>query len=127
MKRRTRVAPAVVIGVAASALWGAGWATADEDLSMEEIVAILSAQQLGEVYEVERELEGYEVKIRDPEGAWLELYVDAKSGEILHEERVEPEADQGAGDGPDEEPDDGSDEEADEEPDEGSYEEKNDD
>jgi len=62
-----------------------GAADARAELSMEEIVAILRKQGLGEVYEVEREWGGYEVKIRDPQGTKLKLYVDSRSGEVLRQ------------------------------------------
>ncbi len=62
-----------------------GAADARAELSMEEIVAIINGQGLGEVYEVEREWGGYEVKIRDPQGKKLKLYVDSKTGEVLHQ------------------------------------------
>ena len=62
-----------------------GTADARAELSMEEIVAILRKQGLGEVYEVEREWGGYEVKIRDPQGTKLKLYVDSRSGEVLRQ------------------------------------------
>jgi len=64
-----------------------GAADARADLSMEEIVSILRKQGLGEVYEVEREWGSYEVKIRDPQGTKLKLYVDSKTGEVLRQKR----------------------------------------
>lgn len=64
-----------------------GATDAQADLPMEEIVAILRKQGLGEVYEVEREWGSYEIKIRDPQGTKLKLYVDSKTGEILHQKR----------------------------------------
>jgi len=72
-----------------------GVTDARAELSMEEIVAILRKQGLGEVYEVEREWGGYEVKIRDPQGTKLRLYVDSKTGEVL---RQKPDDDDQEGD-----------------------------
>lgn len=57
--------------------------TGGSALSMEQIVAKIKDQGFIEVYEVEREHGSYEVKARDTKGALMEIYVDAKTGEIL--------------------------------------------
>lgn len=101
-----------VIGLGASIALGAGIigaATASEDakklsdrseytdvgasgaadgvaLSVEQILAKVKERGFTEVYEVERERGAYEVKARDAKGALMEIYVDAKTGEILKSE-----------------------------------------
>ena len=67
----------------------AGATEGGPELSMEEIVDIVNAKGLGEVYEVERERDGYEVKVEDAEGVRTKLYVDSRTGEILHQKRVD--------------------------------------
>lgn len=57
-------------------------------LTVPEIIDQVVAQGYSDVAEVEREGGGrYEVKARNPEGRWVELYVDARTGEILRSER----------------------------------------
>ena len=55
-------------------------------LSMEQILAKVKEQGFTEIYEVERERGVYEVKTRDAEGRLMELYLDAKTGEVLKSE-----------------------------------------
>jgi hypothetical protein len=52
-------------------------------LSVEDVVARVKEQKYTEIREVEREGSKYEVKARNAKGQWAEVYVDAKTGEIL--------------------------------------------
>jgi len=56
-------------------------------LSIEEIVSRLRAAGYTDIHEVERERDRYEVKGRNDEGQRFELYVDARTGDVLKEER----------------------------------------
>jgi uncharacterized membrane protein YkoI len=55
-------------------------------LSMGQILAKVKERGFTEIYEVERERGVYEVKTRDAEGRLMELYLDAKTGEVLKSE-----------------------------------------
>lgn len=52
-------------------------------LPMEQVLADLKARGYGEIYEIERERDKYEVKARNSEGRKVELYLDARTGETL--------------------------------------------
>jgi hypothetical protein len=55
--------------------------------SIQRVVDQISAQGYRDIREVERKSDKlYEVKARDESGQWVELYVDARSGEILKRE-----------------------------------------
>lgn len=54
-----------------------------EVIPMEQILAQLKADGYGEIYEVERESGRYEVKAKNQEGRRVELYLDARTGELL--------------------------------------------
>jgi uncharacterized membrane protein YkoI len=57
-------------------------------LTIPEIVDRVVAQGYSDVAEVEREGGSrYEVKARNSDGRWVELYVDARTGDILRSER----------------------------------------
>lgn len=55
-------------------------------LSMVEIIERLSAKGYAEIREIEREGATLEVKARNREGRWQELYVDGVTGEVLRVE-----------------------------------------
>ena len=55
-------------------------------MPMEQALAQLKAEGYGEVYEIERERGGYEVKAKDREGRTVELYLDAATGKVLESE-----------------------------------------
>lgn len=55
-------------------------------MNFQQLVDRVAAQGYNDVREVERESDKlYEVKARDAQGRWVELVVDARSGEILRE------------------------------------------
>jgi uncharacterized membrane protein YkoI len=56
-------------------------------LTMEQVLAQLRDQGYGEIDEIERERDRFEVKARDREGRRVELYLDARTGETLKSER----------------------------------------
>ena len=55
-------------------------------LPMEQVLAQLRAEGYGEIYEIERERNRYEVKARNQEGRRVELYLDAATGKVLQSE-----------------------------------------
>jgi uncharacterized membrane protein YkoI len=56
-------------------------------LSFQQVIDRVVAQGYSDVREVERKSDKlYEVKARDGQGRRVELYVDARSGEVLREE-----------------------------------------
>ena len=57
--------------------------TAAPAIPMEQVFAELKAQGYGEIYEIERERDKYEVKARNKEGRVVELYLDAATGQVL--------------------------------------------
>jgi len=63
-----------------------GRAANDKTLSMAEIVERLSAEGYGEVREIEREGNTFEVKARDRDGRWKELHLDGATGKVLRVE-----------------------------------------
>lgn len=57
---------------------------APETMSIAQIIEHLASLGYRDVKEVERKSDKlYEIEARDPKGAWVELAVDARSGEIL--------------------------------------------
>jgi hypothetical protein len=63
-------------------------ATASATLSFGALADQLIGQGFSDIREIERKSDKlYEVKARDSQGRWMELYVDARSGEILKLER----------------------------------------
>lgn len=57
-----------------------------ERLSLMQVTQRVSEKGYTDIREVEREDGRYEVKARDQEGRWVELYVDGQTGEILSSE-----------------------------------------
>ncbi|MCU0920517.1 MAG: PepSY domain-containing protein [Burkholderiaceae bacterium] len=56
-------------------------------MNFQQVVERVVAQGYNDVREVERKSDKlYEIKARDSQGRWVELYVDARNGEILREE-----------------------------------------
>ena len=66
---------------------GASARSDSDPLSVEDVVAHLRSSGYGDIREVEREYGLYEVKGRDRQGERVEVYVDARSGEIVKVER----------------------------------------
>lgn len=101
-KIRTVCATAAVLALTAG-LAGAADAGSDEDagrpaehsaggasssdLAWDELLTRLRDAGYSDIREIEREREKYEVKGRNSEGYRVELYVDARTGEIIKEER----------------------------------------
>lgn len=56
-------------------------------LTMDEVLARLRTAGYSDFHEIEREHQRYEVKGRDADGRRVELYVDARTGEVVKEER----------------------------------------
>lgn len=56
-------------------------------MPMEQVLAQLKAEGYGEIYEIERERNRYEVKAKDKDGRRVELYLDAATGKVLESER----------------------------------------
>lgn len=80
----TLPAPIDSLRLAASDYGGAKDTTAPSGMkSMSEIMRQLEAKGYGEFREIEREGGRYEVKARDRDGRWREIYVDGRSGEIV--------------------------------------------
>lgn len=61
--------------------------TSSPQLSMDEVLARLRSAGHSDFREIEREHGRYEVKSRNAQGDRVELYVDARSGEIVKEKR----------------------------------------
>ncbi len=56
-------------------------------MNFQQVVERVVAQGYNDVRAVERKSDKlYEIKARNGQGRWVELYVDARSGEILREE-----------------------------------------
>jgi len=105
---RTRYATIAALALAAGVA-GAAYASSDKDkdtdkrvdqaataaaartssphLALDEVLARLRSAGYSDFREIERENGRYEVKGRNAEGDRVELYVDARSGEIVKEER----------------------------------------
>lgn len=57
-------------------------------MDLRQIVEHVVSLGYRDVKEVERKSDKlFEVKTRDPQGAWVELHIDSRSGEILRRER----------------------------------------
>lgn len=62
-------------------------APASAGMNFQQVVERVVAQGYSDVREVERKSDKlYEIKARNGQGRWVEIYVDARSGEILREE-----------------------------------------
>jgi len=55
-------------------------------LEPEGILSRLRAEGYSDFVELERERDRYEVKARNADGRWVEVYVDSSTGEVLHTE-----------------------------------------
>lgn len=56
-------------------------------MNFQQIIERVVAQGYNDVREIERKSDKlYEIKARKGQGRWVELYVDARSGEILRED-----------------------------------------
>ncbi len=86
----SRLAPALAALVLASATAAAVAQTPAAPpaaMNFQQVVERVVAQGYSDVREVERKSDKlYEVKARNGQSRWVELYVDARSGEILREE-----------------------------------------
>lgn len=61
-------------------------AAAAEGMNFQQVIERVVAQGYKDVREVERKSgKLYEIKARNAQGRWVELYVDSRSGEILRE------------------------------------------
>jgi len=67
-----------------------GAAAQETELSMEEVIAKVKEQGYSDISEIEREEDGrFCVDARDAEGNKVEIYVDAKTGEIVEKDKGE--------------------------------------
>ena len=86
----TRFAPAFVVLVFATATAAAVAQTpapASASMNFQQVVERVVAKGYSDVREVERKSDKlYEIKARNGQGRWVEIYVDARSGEVLREE-----------------------------------------
>lgn len=57
------------------------------ELSMEQVIAKVKEQGYSDISEIEREDGRYCVEARDAEGKKVEIYVDAKTGEIVKKDK----------------------------------------
>lgn len=74
-------APALAASAASAA------STASASMSIAQVIERLASTGYRDIKEVERKSDKlYEVKTRDAKGRWVELYVDARSGEVLRTE-----------------------------------------
>lgn len=80
-------AGAVAYAQAQAAPASAAQTTTAAPMNFQQVVERVAAQGYNDVREVERKSDKlYEVKARNGQGRWVELYVDSRSGEILREE-----------------------------------------
>lgn len=70
-----------------SAATAAAASTSSPQLDLDEVLARLRTVGYSDFREVERENGRYEVNSRNAEGRRVELYVDARTGEVVKEER----------------------------------------
>ena len=103
MNTRTRYASIAALALAAG-LAGAAYAGSDQDkdadrrtgsaatagasspqLALDDVLARLRSAGYSDFREIEREKGRYEVKGSDAEGRRVELYVDARTGEVVKE------------------------------------------
>ena len=61
--------------------------TTTAPLAMDQVLARLRTAGYSDFREIEREHDRYEVKGSDADGRRVELYVDARTGEVVKEER----------------------------------------
>lgn len=64
-------------------------ATQKTELSMEQVIAKLKEQGYSDISEIEREGGRYCVEARDAEGKEVEIHVDAKTGEIVKNDKAD--------------------------------------
>ncbi|WP_114089475.1 PepSY domain-containing protein [Thalassospira profundimaris] len=57
------------------------------ELSMEQVIAKVKEQGYSDISEIEREGDRYEVMAKNAEGKKVEIYVDAKTGEIIKKDK----------------------------------------
>jgi len=70
--------------VTAPAAPAASASPAQAPMSFVQMIDHLTRLGYRDLKEIERESERlYEVEARDPQGAWVEIHVDARSGEVL--------------------------------------------
>jgi uncharacterized membrane protein YkoI len=84
---------ASVAAVALLSLGGVPWMTTAEEegiLTIAEVIDRLTALGYSDVLEIELERDRYEAEARGRDGAWYEVEVDARTGELVH---VEPDED----------------------------------
>lgn len=78
---------ALVLGTATAAAVAQTPATPAAAMNFQQVVERVVAQGYSDVREVERKSDKlYEIKARNSQSRWVELYVDSRSGEILREE-----------------------------------------
>lgn len=86
----SRLAPALaalVLATATAAAFAQTPAPAPAAMNFQQIVDRVVAQGYSDVREVERKSDKlYEIKARNTQNRWVELYVDARTGEVLREE-----------------------------------------
>lgn len=68
----------------------AGSAAQEEFLTVAQVIDRLAALGYTDVLEIELERDRYEAEARGRDGAWYEVEVDARTGELVH---VEPDED----------------------------------
>jgi len=87
ISRIPRAAGALVLVAAAVAATAQTPSAQVAAMNFQQIVDRVVAQGYNDVREVERKSDKlYEIKARNGQGRWVELYLDARSGEILREE-----------------------------------------
>ncbi|RDD62777.1 PepSY domain-containing protein [Ferruginivarius sediminum] len=57
-----------------------------ERFSVPQVAQRVSEQGYTDITEVELEDGNYEIKARDKEGRWVEIYVDGRTGKVMHSE-----------------------------------------
>ncbi len=87
ISRIPRAAGALVLAAAAVAATAQTPSAPGAAMNFQQIVDRVVAHGYNDVREVERKSDKlYEIKARNGQGRWVELYLDARSGEILREE-----------------------------------------
>lgn len=61
-------------------------ASKGERLSVPQVAQRVSEQGYTDITEVELEDGNYEIKARDKEGRWVEIYVDGRTGKVIRSE-----------------------------------------
>jgi uncharacterized membrane protein YkoI len=78
---------ALTLATAAASAASQTTATPSSGLNFQQVVERVVAQGYNDVREIERKGDKlYEIKARNGQGRRVELYVDARSGEVLREE-----------------------------------------